>query len=48
MGPHSPRACLWLYQAVVRPVVTYGAVVWWTRNEMATAKDQLTRMALPV
>lgn len=27
----NPKMTLWLYTAVVRPMIAYGAVVWWTK-----------------
>lgn len=32
-----PKMSLWLYTTVVRPILTYGSVVWWTRTKL-TAK----------
>ena len=30
----SPRAVLWLYTAVIRPMLCYGAIVWWPRTRL--------------
>src|SRR5699024_4193521 len=26
----TPRTVMWLYVAVIRPMLTYGAIVWWS------------------
>lgn len=40
----SPKIILWLYSAVIRPMITYGAVVWWTRTKLVTAVNKLQHM----
>lgn len=40
----SPKIALWLYTAVVRPMLTYGAVVWWPRARQKTSAKQLTQL----
>lgn len=37
----SPRIILWIYKAIVRPIVEYGAVVWWKKS---TTKDGKTKL----
>ncbi len=37
----TPKTILWLYTSVVRPMVTYGAVVWWPRTKLSTAQGKL-------
>ncbi|XP_037296410.1 uncharacterized protein LOC119189842 [Manduca sexta] len=39
-GVH-PKIPIWLYTAVVRPITTYGAVVWWPRTKLSTARNKL-------
>jgi len=44
----TPKVVLWLYTAIVRPALCYGAVVWWTKTNLVTAKakmQQLQRVA---
>ncbi|XP_055714217.1 uncharacterized protein LOC129808462 [Phlebotomus papatasi] len=44
----SPKITLWMYQAIVRPLISYGAVVWWPRveyNNSARALQRLQRLA---
>ena len=43
----SPRLMHWLYTAVIRPIVLYGAVVWWGSNRLKTARDMLTHVQRP-
>ena len=38
----SPRIMHWLYTAVIRPIVLYGAVMWRGRTRLTTARDMLT------
>jgi ribonuclease HI len=45
----SPKSSLWLYEMVILPVLTYGAVVWWEKAQQATVMaklNHLQRMAL--
>lgn len=37
----NPKTTLWLYTAVIRPIITYGSVVWWPRTRLATTKTKL-------
>lgn len=37
----SPKITLWLYTAVIRPMLAYGALVWWTRTELSTVVTRL-------
>lgn len=39
----SPKITLWLYTTVIRPMLTYGALVWWTRTELTTTVSRLQR-----
>ncbi|XP_055714730.1 uncharacterized protein LOC129808847 [Phlebotomus papatasi] len=44
----SPKITLWMYQAIVRPLISYGAVVWWPRvqyKNSALALQRLQRLA---
>ncbi|XP_048000291.1 uncharacterized protein LOC125237341 [Leguminivora glycinivorella] len=34
---------MWLYTAVIRPIIAYGAVVWWPRTKLTTARNKLQR-----
>ena len=40
----SPRIVHWLYVTVIRPVITYAAVVWWKRTELCTVIKQLEHL----
>jgi ribonuclease HI len=37
----KPRMVHWLYTTVVRPIITYGCLVWWPKVEQAQAKLKL-------
>jgi len=37
----KPHIALWLYKAVVRPQVTYGSLVWWTKVNQTTVISKL-------
>lgn len=44
----KPKMAMWLYTAVIRPLVSYAALVWWTKTQQITVKvklDSLQRMA---
>ncbi len=40
----TPRISSWLYKLVVIPQVTYAAVVWWGRTEVASTRMELQRL----
>lgn len=45
----SPKCTLWMYEMIVLPVLTYGAVVWWEKSQQVTVINKLNhlqRMAL--
>ena len=37
----NPKAMNWIYTAVVRPAVLFGAVIWWSRTRLKTAEGML-------
>jgi ribonuclease HI len=39
-----PAIIRWIYMAVIKPMITYGAVVWWEGTGTANAKDRLGRV----
>ena len=41
----KPSVMHWLYLRVVRPMVTYGSLVWWPKTLQAQAKAQLNSVA---
>jgi ribonuclease HI len=40
----TPRTAYWLYTAVVRPALTYGALVWWTSVQKSTLHAKLVQV----
>ncbi|XP_050298239.1 uncharacterized protein LOC126737392 isoform X2 [Anthonomus grandis grandis] len=40
----SPKILHWIYLRIVRPLLTYGAIVWWSRTEKAKIRAQLDRV----
>ena len=40
----TPRTAHWLYTAVIRPALTYGAVVWWNGAQKAVMARKLSRV----
>ncbi|MCP3661285.1 MAG: hypothetical protein GY696_02130 [Gammaproteobacteria bacterium] len=40
----APKQMLWLYIAIVRPMLCYAALVWWHRLELVTARDLVGRV----
>ncbi|KAL1447090.1 hypothetical protein WDU94_000567 [Cyamophila willieti] len=40
----KPHMMAWLYCAVIRPMVTYGSIVWWLKVEQVQAKLALGKL----
>lgn len=40
----QPGILHWMYTAIVRPIITYGAIVWWPRSTKASTRTQLDRV----
>ena len=40
----SPRIIHWLYTAIVRPMLTYAALVWWPRVTLSTTRASLNHI----
>jgi hypothetical protein len=34
----------WIYTAVVRPIVTYAAIIWWPRVKLKTSQAELSKL----
>jgi hypothetical protein len=34
----------WIYTAVVRPIVTYAATIWWPRVKLKTGQTELSKL----
>lgn len=39
----NPKITLWLYNTVVRPALTYGAIVWWPKTNRKTTVTKLQK-----
>lgn len=37
----KPKIVYWIYTTVVRPIFSYGSLVWWSRLKLKTAKDRV-------
>lgn len=37
----TPKTMKWIYEAIVVPRVTYGAIIWWQATNLVTIKTQL-------
>ena len=37
----SPKVCYWIYTSVVRPILTYGCLVWWKATDKRYLKNKL-------
>ena len=47
VGPRwgaTPRVMMWIYTAVVRPMLSYAASVWWPRVNVGVARAMLTHV----
>uniref|UniRef100_A0A1B6KRF7 RNase H type-1 domain-containing protein n=1 Tax=Graphocephala atropunctata TaxID=36148 RepID=A0A1B6KRF7_9HEMI len=40
----KPHIALWLYKAIVRPQITYGSLVWWTKVNQSTVQVKLASL----
>jgi ribonuclease HI len=40
----SPKIVHWMYGAVIRPALSYGALVWWKKAEQVSAQAQLGKV----
>ena len=40
----TPRTTRWMYAAIIRPSLTYAAVVWWPRVKLKTASRKLEHL----
>jgi ribonuclease HI len=40
----SPKVVHWIYTVIIRPMITYAAVVWWRRTNLTTVIKQLERI----
>ena len=40
----KPKLIHWIYTAVVRPILTYGCVVWWTALNKKTYLENITKV----
>ena len=40
----TPKNASWLYQCIVRPIVTYGAIVWANATEKSNIKKKLNKI----
>lgn len=40
----TPKSVMWIYQAIARPMLTYGCVVWWQRALLQESQQQLDRL----
>ena len=40
----KPKYMLWLFNMIIKPVLTYGSLVWWPKTEQTTIKNKLNRL----
>src|SRR5262249_24715775 len=40
----SPKLLLWIYKAIVRPMLSYAAIIWWPRCKLLTVQAQLPKL----
>jgi ribonuclease HI len=40
----SPKVSMWMYRAIVRPIVTYASIIWWTKTQQVTAQTKLRQL----
>jgi hypothetical protein len=42
----KPKVVYWIYTAVVRPIITYAATIWWPRIKLKTSQAELSKLQL--
>ena len=40
----KPKYMLWLFNMVIKPVLTYGSLVWWTKSNQVTIQNKLNKI----
>jgi hypothetical protein len=40
----KPRVIYWIYTVTVRPIITDGVTVWWSRVKFKTSKAELSKL----
>ena len=40
----TPRSVLWLYTAIIRPMLSYASVVWWPKTLRKSVQGQLSQV----
>jgi ribonuclease HI len=40
----KPKISHWIYTAMVRPIISYGAIAWWDKTNELTAKQKLDKV----
>ena len=40
----NPKITHWLYTTVIRPIITYGSLVWWPRTNLSSAQKELEKL----
>jgi ribonuclease HI len=40
----QPKSVKWIYTAVVRPVISYGSLVWWQKTTLKTVMSRLNHL----
>jgi ribonuclease HI len=40
----KPKLTLWIYTAIIRPIISYGSIAWWEKVSQKTAQDKLNKL----
>ena len=40
----KPRVIYWIYTMMIRPILTYGSIVWWPRSKLGICKRELLKV----
>ena len=40
----KPKYMLWLFNMIIKPVMTYGSLVWWSKTNQVTIQNKLNKL----
>ncbi|XP_062716992.1 retrovirus-related Pol polyprotein from type-1 retrotransposable element R1 isoform X2 [Aedes albopictus] len=40
----KPKMILWIYMAIVKPIITYASIIWWEKTKQVTTQTKLNKL----